>query len=89
MDRAAARSRRDAGHPRPRCAGDCRPFDQAGIRVPASSRTLEYDTRTHHTNIDTYDRLVPDDLRQAAVVMAILVYNTAMREQLLPRMPVR
>jgi hypothetical protein len=75
---------------RPRCAGDCRPFEQAGIPSPGVFQDpLEYDTRTHHTNIDTYDRLVPDDLRQAAVVMATLVYNTAMREQLLPRMPVR
>jgi carboxypeptidase Q len=75
---------------RPRCAGDCRPFEQAGIPSPGVFQDpLEYDTRTHHTNIDTYDRLVPADLRQAAVVMATLVYNTAMREQLLPRMPVR
>jgi carboxypeptidase Q len=71
---------------RPRCAGDCRPFDQAGIPSPGVIQDpLEYDTRTHHTNADTYDRLVPEDLRQAAIVMATLVYNTAMRDQVLPR----
>jgi carboxypeptidase Q len=71
---------------RPRCAGDCRPFEQAGIPSPGVIQDpLEYDTRTHHTNIDTYDRLVPEDLRQAAVVMATFLYNTAMRDQLLPR----
>jgi hypothetical protein len=71
---------------RPRCPGDCRPFADAGIPTPGVIQDpLEYDTRTHHTNSDTYDRLVPDDLRQAAVVVATLVYNTAMREQLLPR----
>jgi len=73
---------------RPRCAGDCRPFAEAGIPTPGVIQDpLEYDTRTHHTNSDTYDRLVPDDLRQAAVVVATLVYNTAMRDQLLPRAP--
>jgi hypothetical protein len=71
---------------RPRCAGDCRPFEQAGIPSPGVIQDpLEYDTRTHHTNSDTYDRLVPEDLRQAAVVMATFLYNTAMRDQLLPR----
>ena len=37
--------------------------------------------------MDTYERLQPDDLAQAAVVEAIFVYNTAMREQMLPRKP--
>lgn len=74
--------------PRPWCPGDCRPFLQAGIPAPGVIQDpLEYDTRTHHTNSDTYDRLVPEDLRQAAVVVATLLYNTAMRDQLLPRMP--
>ncbi len=73
---------------RTRCPGDCRPFSQAGIPTPGVIQDpLEYDTRTHHTNSDTYDRLVPEDLRQAAVVIATLLYNTAVREQMLPRMP--
>jgi Zn-dependent M28 family amino/carboxypeptidase len=71
---------------RPRCPGDCRPFAEAGIPTPGVIQDpLEYDTRTHHTNSDTYDRLVPDDLRQASVVVATLLYNTAMRDELLPR----
>ena len=73
---------------RPRCPGDCRPFFEAGIPVPGVIQDpLEYDTRTHHTNSDTYDRLVPEDLRQAAIVVATLLYNTAMRDELLPRTP--
>jgi carboxypeptidase Q len=48
---------------------------------------LDYGSRTHHSNMDTYERLQPDDLAQAAVVEAIFVYNTAMREQMLPRKP--
>jgi hypothetical protein len=37
--------------------------------------------------MDVYDRVQPDDLRQAAVVMAAMVYQTAMREEPLPRKP--
>jgi len=73
---------------RPRCAGDCRPFAEAGIPTPGVWQDpLEYDTRTHHTTSDTFDRLIPDDLRQASIVLATLLYNTAMREEMLPRVP--
>ena len=48
---------------------------------------LDYDSRSHHSNMDTYERLSPEDLAQAAVVEAIFVYNTAMRDQMLPRKP--
>jgi carboxypeptidase Q len=48
---------------------------------------LDYFSRTHHSNQDTYDRLVPDDLKQASVVVASFVYNAAMRDQKLPRKP--
>ena len=48
---------------------------------------LDYGSRTHHSNMDTYERLQADDLAQAAVVEAIFVYNTAMRDQMLPRKP--
>ncbi|WP_242926967.1 M28 family metallopeptidase [Pontibacter vulgaris] len=46
---------------------------------------IDYDTRTHHTNQDTYDRLQADDLKQAATIVASLVYHTAMRDKKLPR----
>jgi hypothetical protein len=46
---------------------------------------LEYETRTHHSNMDTYDHLLIPDLQQAAVIVAAFVYNTAMRNELLPR----
>src|SRR6202035_3707958 len=48
---------------------------------------LDYESRTHHSNMDTYERLQPADLRQAAVVEAIFVYNAAMRDQMIPRKP--
>ena len=48
---------------------------------------IEYDTRTHHTNMDLYERLVKKDLEQAAVVMASFAYDAAMRDAMLPRKP--
>ena len=46
---------------------------------------IEYGFRTHHSNVDTYDHLVIDDLKQAAVVVAATVYALAMRAELMPR----
>ena len=46
---------------------------------------IEYNTRTHHTNMDTYDHLVPDDLKQAATIIASFVYNTTQRDEKIPR----
>ncbi|NBA85556.1 M20/M25/M40 family metallo-hydrolase [Emticicia sp. CRIBPO] len=46
---------------------------------------IEYSTRTHHTNMDTYDHLQPEDLKQAATIVASFVYNAAMRDEKLPR----
>jgi carboxypeptidase Q len=63
-------------------------FDAVGI--PAFEfiqDPLEYETRTHHTNMDTYDHLLIDDLKQATIIVAAFVYNTAMRNDLLPRKP--
>lgn len=46
---------------------------------------IEYNTRTHHTNMDSYDHLLPEDLKQAATIVASFVYNAAMRDQKIPR----
>jgi hypothetical protein len=48
---------------------------------------IEYDTLTHHTNMDVYDHVIEDDLKQAAVVVAAVAYLTAMRDEKLPRKP--
>ena len=45
----------------------------------------DYEGRTHHTILDTYEHLSEPDLKQAAVVEAIFLYNTAMRDAMLPR----
>jgi hypothetical protein len=63
-------------------------FDAVGIPgFQFIQDSLDYDSRTHHSNMDTYERLQPQDLAQAAVVEAIFVYNAAMRDQMLPRKP--
>jgi carboxypeptidase Q len=63
-------------------------FDNVGVPgFQFLQDRLDYVTRSHHSNMDTYERLQPGDLAQAAVVEAIFVYNTAMRDQMLPRKP--
>ena len=48
---------------------------------------IEYDTRTHHSNQDVFDRVQGDDMKQAATIMAAFIYNAAMRDEKLPRKP--
>ena len=63
-------------------------FDAVGIPgFQFIQDKLDYSMRTHHSNMDTYERLQPGDLAQAATVEAIFVYNAAMRDQMLPRKP--
>jgi hypothetical protein len=50
---------------------------------------IEYETRTHHSNMDVFDRIQADDMKQAATIMAAFVYQTAMRDEKLPRKPMR
>jgi len=65
---------------------DHQSFD--GVNIPGFQfiqEGMDYNTRTHHSNQDTYDRLVEDDLKQAATIVASFVYNTAQRAEMLPR----
>ncbi len=48
---------------------------------------LDYHSRTHHSDLDVYDHIVPEDMMQAAAVMATVVYHAANREERLPRKP--
>jgi hypothetical protein len=50
---------------------------------------IEYETRTHHSNQDVFDRIQGDDMKQAATIMAAFVYNAAMRNEKLPRKPMK
>ncbi|HEY6547145.1 MAG TPA: M28 family peptidase, partial [Vicinamibacteria bacterium] len=71
------------------------PFDRAGLpgfqfiqdEVDYRATTDFEIFGTHHTNMDTYDRLQREDLMQASVIMAAFVWNAANREALLPRKP--
>jgi hypothetical protein len=63
-------------------------FDAVGIPgFQFIQDPMDYDSRTHHSNMDTYERLQPADLKQIATVEAIFVYNAAMRDQMIPRKP--
>jgi len=63
-------------------------FDAVGIPgFQFIQDDLDYDTRTHHSNEDVYERLQAADLKQIATVEAIFVYNAAQRDQMMPRKP--
>ncbi|MDR6942145.1 M20/M25/M40 family metallo-hydrolase [Mucilaginibacter pocheonensis] len=61
-------------------------FDAVGIPgFQFIQDPVDYGSRTHHSNQDTYDRLIEDDLKQAATIIASFVYNTSERVQMIPR----
>jgi hypothetical protein len=65
---------------------DHQSFDAAGLPgFQFIQDEIEYDTRTHHSNMDVYDHLIEADLKQMATIIAAFVYNTAQRDQKLPR----
>ena len=49
---------------------------------------LDYDTRTHHSNMDVYERIQEPDMKQMAVIVASFVYLTANRDEMVPRKPI-
>ena len=61
-------------------------FDEVGIPgFNFMQDPVESEIRAHHTIADTFERLVIEDLQQAAVVVASTVYHLAMRDQMMPR----
>ncbi len=67
-------------------ATDHVPFDEAGIPAFQFLRDfMEGSGGVGHTNMDTYDHLIADDLKQSAVVVAAFAYDAAMRDAMLPR----
>jgi len=75
----ATRSRRTGGT-------DSTSFNQAGLPgINMSQDPIEYGSHTWHTNLDTYERILEDDVKRAAVIMATTVYEVAMRDEMLPR----
>jgi hypothetical protein len=62
-----------------------------GVGIPGFQfiqDTVAYFARTHHSNMDNWDHLIEDDLKQAATIIASFVWHTAQREEMLPRKPV-
>jgi Zn-dependent M28 family amino/carboxypeptidase len=77
---AASTNRRALGNT------DSTTFNAAGLPgINFDQDPIQYDAATHHTNLDTYERVVEEDVRASAVVIAATVYDLAMREELLPR----
>ncbi len=75
----ASRSRNLAGT-------DSTSFNQAGLPgIGLAQDPIEYGTHTWHTNLDTYERILEDDVKKAAVLVATAVYELATRDDLLPR----
>jgi carboxypeptidase Q len=65
---------------------DHQSFDAVGLPgFQFIQEPMEYDTKTHHSNMDVYDHLSADDLKQIATIVAAFVYNTSQRDEKLPR----
>ena len=65
---------------------DSTSFNHAGLPgIGMSQDPIEYNTMTHHTNLDTYERIIPDDVEKAAAIIAAAVWNVANRDEMVPR----
>ncbi|PYS79333.1 MAG: peptidase M28, partial [Acidobacteria bacterium] len=61
-------------------------FSNAGLPgIGMGQDPIEYQSNTWHTNLDTYERILEDDVKKDAVEVAWCVYQLAMRDDLLPR----
>lgn len=73
---------------RRRGGSDHTSFNEVGLPgIGVQQDPIEYQTHTWHTNLDTYERIIEDDARQSAMVIAAAVYQLAMRDAQLPRLP--
>lgn len=71
---------------RRRGGSDHTSFNEVGLPgIGVQQDPIEYQTHTWHTNLDTYERIIEDDARQSAMVIAAAVYHLAMRDGQLPR----
>ncbi|MEQ1909487.1 MAG: M20/M25/M40 family metallo-hydrolase [Vicinamibacterales bacterium] len=66
---------------------DSTSFNEAGLPgIGIQQDPIEYNSHTWHTNLDTYERVIPGDAQESAMVIAAAVYHLAMRDQMLPRL---
>ena len=76
---SATRSRTVAGT-------DSTAFNNAGLPgIGFGQDPIEYNSHTHHTNLDNYERVVESDVRSSAIVIAATLYQLAMRDEMVPR----
>ena len=67
---------------------DSTSFNAAGLPgIGLQQDPIEYNSHTWHTNLDTYERIVEEDVKRSAVAIAAAVYHVAMRDEMLPRLP--
>src|SRR5881394_2024461 len=67
---------------------DSTAFNNAGLPgIGFGQDPIEYNTHTHHTNLDNYERIIEDDVKASAIAIAATLYQLAMRDQMLPRLP--
>ena len=79
MGASATRSRQSGGT-------DSTSFNEAGLPgIGLQQDPIEYQTYTWHTNLDTYERIIEDDVKKSAMAIASAVYHLAMRDEMLPR----
>ena len=65
---------------------DSTSFSNAGLPgIGFQQDPIEYNSHTHHTNLDTYERVIEDDVKKAAVIVASSIYHLSMRDEMLPR----
>jgi carboxypeptidase Q len=65
---------------------DSTSFNNAGLPgIGFGQDPIEYNTHTHHTNLDNYERIIESDVKDAAVVIAATLYQLAMRDEMVPR----
>ena len=77
---AIATKRRELG------GSDNTSFSQAGLPgIGVGQDPIEYNSATWHTNMDTYERIIEDDVKKSAIAIAAAVYALAMRDEMLPR----
>jgi carboxypeptidase Q len=67
---------------------DSTSFNNAGLPgIGMQQDPIEYNSMTHHTNLDTYERIIPDDVKKAAAEIASAVWYVANRDEMIPRFP--
>jgi hypothetical protein len=65
---------------------DSTSFNHAGLPgIGFGQDSIDYNPHTHHTNLDTYERIIEEDVKGNAIVIAAVLYELAMRDEMVPR----